>query len=136
MKKSTAAFAGAYLLSLLVAPLSWGTGKLNLSCSNQDGKMEFSINHETSTITFTNIDYFSQANILKNEPFGATIKYQNSIDIKFNYHWYYTASYHLVIKKPITELAPNAINVPLILNGDDSDGAIFNNVKFDCTVLK
>jgi len=135
MKKSSIVLVGAYLITQLLGQLSWGAGKLNISCSNQDGKMEFVINHVTSTITFTNIDYFAQANILKNEPFGATINYQNNIDIKFNYHWYYTASYHLVIKKPITELTPNSVNIPLILNGDDSDGAIFNNVKFDCAVL-
>ena len=98
--------------------------------------MAFTLNWATKTILFSDIEVFGQAQILKDTPIGATAKFNNhNVKIKFTYDWYYTATYEIIINRPITELNSNTTNVPVTLNGDDSDGAVFNNVKFNCSVL-
>jgi hypothetical protein len=103
---------------------------LSLECKGETGSLAFDLNYSTKTVTFTNIQAFRRANILKDTAFGVHIKRTaNSTLVNFDYTWHSTASYELSLQKQDNKW-------DLTLNGDDDDGTVFNNKSFSCLKLK
>lgn len=94
------------------------------SCKGDSGTLSFVLNMSTHTITFKDIGAFGEAQILANTPFGATIAASaNSTEVQFEYDWYYTAHYNLILNNSTNKLT---------LSGQDDDGSFFNKAVFAC----
>lgn len=105
----------------------------SFKCENSNKeKLSFNISTDTKTIVFSNIDYFGNAQIIKDTPFGATINDKMNT-VEFSYDWYYSADYKLVFtEKPFYYYTKNEI-ADLELSFDDSDGASVDKEKFSCS---
>jgi hypothetical protein len=101
-------------------------------CENALGKMDFELNLSTFTIEFSNVSAFKRAEIQNKIPFGMKVDFQETFtEIRFEYHWYFTADYSLKLPA-ISEWKTGKGN--LIFNGDDGDGIWFRDQVFNCTI--
>lgn len=105
---------------------------VSVECQGENGALNFTLNTTTNTINFTDTQALGSAEIAVNTPIGMQTDYKDkAMMIHVEYNWYYTAQYDLTLNNyPAKENSP----LKLTLNGDDDDGAFFNNVQFTCLV--
>ena len=143
-----------YFKALGFAALSWGflqisvakaedlqRGPLSKSdfavnCTSREGRMSFEVDYSSYTIKFTNIEFFGQANILKNKAMGAEFpRAKTGFKIHFTYSWYYDANYDIEFDQSVDKLVKKGNVSTALVSGDDDDGASFNEVRFTCKTI-
>ena len=118
---------------VLISSFSVFAESYSFKCENSNKeKFNFDVSTDRKIIVFSNIDYFGNAQILKDSPFGVTIN-EKMNTLNFTYDWYYSAVYKLVFTaKSFYQYTKNEI-ADVELSFDDSDGASADKEKFSCT---
>ena len=104
--------------------------RITLNCKGEQGALNFKLNRSTSVAVFLNKEAMARAELPVSEPIAALI---SDNEIKITYRWYFTAEYMLTFDKVVGALKAGD-TVAMLLDGDDNDGFMFNNVRFNCTV--
>lgn len=125
---------GIVALSLLIAQ-SLLADTFKITCQTQCGeKLTFSLNLQTNTINFSDVEAYGRGEIPANKFLGVISNTEKS-SFEYQYNWYFQTNGRISFEKSLYDYNQGD-SFKGIADFDDNDGIFFYDQAIDCKLIR